>query len=412
MRSVKSSKFLTPILLAFLIAYISASAPAQTFKVLHTFTGAPKDGEAPVGALVRDAAGNLYGVTNLGGSGTCGQFTCGTVYMLTKSGKEVGVFSFTGQDGTFPEAGLFRDAAGNLYGTTEQGGVHGCNNNPPGCGTIFQLNKTGNKIRYFSFAGTNGETPESPLIEVSGSLYSTTSFGGTDGFGTVYKINTTGKETILYSFEGASDGCDPYAGVTADSKGNLYGVASSDGCNGSGAAYEIDTAGNFHLLYQFIGFVGSEPDSPMIFDSQGNLYGTAAIGGSSDQCSGGCGTVFELSQQNGTWLGHRLYSFCSLPDCADGEEPVGSLVRDNKTGNLYGATFFGDAYGYGTVFELDPSGHETVLYSFTGASDGAYPGGGLTMDASGNLYGVALSGGDISCNVQLGGCGVVFELTP
>jgi uncharacterized repeat protein (TIGR03803 family) len=293
-----------------------------------------------------------------------------------------------------------------------QGGVHTCNNSPPGCGTLFQLNKTGSKIRYYSFTGSNGEFPESPLIDVSGNLYGTTNSGGTDGVGIVYKINTSGKETVLYSFEGGSDGCDPYPGVTADSRGNLYGVASSDGCNGSGAAYEIDTSGNFHLLYQFIGFVGSEPDSALIFDPQGNLYGTAGIGGSSDQCSGGCGTVFELSQQNGIWSGRRLYSFCSLPDCADGDSPVGPLVRDNNTGNLYGATFFGGAYGYGTVFELDPSGHETVLYSFTGASDGAYPGGGLTMGGSGNLYGVALSGGDISCNVQLGGCGLVFELTP
>lgn len=130
--------------------------------------------------------------------------------------------------------------------------------------------------------------------------------------------------------------------------------------------------------------------------------------------------MYELSPSNGNWSGRRLYSFCSLPDCADGREPVGPLVRDNNTGNLYGVTFLGGAYpnncasglGCGTIFSIDPSGKETVLYSFTGGSDGALPGGGLTMDASGNLYGVALSGGDISCNVQLGGCGVVFELTP
>jgi hypothetical protein len=112
MQSSKTYKFLVPLLSALLLICASLPTQAQTYEVLHTFTGAPKDGEGPVGTLVRDAAGNLYGVTDLGGSGTCGQFTCGTVYMLTKTGKEVGVFSFTGQDGTFPKAGLFRDSGG------------------------------------------------------------------------------------------------------------------------------------------------------------------------------------------------------------------------------------------------------------------------------------------------------------
>ena len=417
MRSRKPYKSLAPGLLALLLTCASLPMHAQTYKVLHTFTGAPSDGEAPVGTLVRDAAGNLYGVTDLGGSGTCGQFTCGTVYMLTKTGKEVGVFSFTGQDGTFPEAGLFRDSGGNLYGTTLQGGVHSCNNNPPGCGTLFQLSKTGSKIRYYSFTGSNGEFPESPLIELSGSLYGTTNSGGVLGFGAVYKINALGRETVLYSFQDGADGCDPYPGVTADSKGNLYGVAALGGSGGScndgyGTAYELDTTGNFTVLATFGGRAGANPDSALIFDPQGNLYGTAANGGSSGECGfSGCGTVFELSSHNGTWSERTLYSFCSLPDCADGREPVGPLVRD-KPGNLYGTTFFGGAYGYGSVFKLDPSGNETVLYSFTGGSDGANPGGGLTIDASGNLYGVTVVGGDISCNVFLGGCGVVFELTP
>ena len=422
MTSFKSSKFLIPALFAVALTCASLMAHGQTFKVLHTFAGAPKDGEAPVGTLVRDAAGNLYGVTSLGGSGACanGQSSCGTVFMLTKAGKEVGVFSFNGLDGEAPGAGLFRDAAGNLYGTTEFGGPNSCGPDT-GCGTVFQLNKTGNKIRYYSFDGTDGEIPESPLVEVSGSLFGTTSFGGTLDFGTIYKMNALGKETVLYSFQGASDGCDPEPGLTVDSKGNLYGATSGGSCNGSGtAAYELDTAGNFTVLYEFTGFIGSEPNSALIFDSKGNLYGTAGAGGSSDQCSGGCGTVYELSPSNGTWSGHRLYSFCSLPDCSDGSDPVGPLVRDNTTGNLYGVTEVGGAYpnncasglGCGTIFKLDPSGKETVLYSFTGGSDGAFPFFGLVMDASGNLYGVALSGGDISCNVQLGGCGVVFELTP
>ena len=179
-----------------------------------------------------------------------------------------------------------------------------------------------------------------------------------------------------------------------------------------GTAYKLDTAGHLTVLYRFGGGVGAYPVSPLIPDSQGNLYGTAESGGSSEGCDfSGCGTVFELSPKNGTWSGRALYAFCLLPGCTDGEQPGGSLVRD-ASGNLYGVTSYGGAYGWGTVFKLDSSGNETVLYSFTGGSDGADPSGGLIMDASGNLYGVAFSGGDTSCNVQMSGRGVVFELTP
>lgn len=411
MRSMKSYEFLTPVLFAFLLT--CASAPAQTYKVLHTFAGAPKDGQWPLGILVRDAAGNLYGTTELGGSGTCGQFSCGTVFMLNKSGIEVGVFSFNEPDGTFPETGLFRDSAGNLYGNTLQGGVNSCGNDPPGCGTVFQLNKTGNKLRYHSFDGSNGAAPFSVPVVLSGILFGTTYDGGDGDFGTLYKINALGQETVLHKFTGGSDGCGPTA-LTADSKANLYGVTDIGGCNSSGTLFEFDTAGNFTTLVGFGGAVGANPQS-LIFDSQGNLYGTASDGGSN-----GDGTVFELSPgHNGTWSGRALYSFCSLPLCADGKEPEGQLVRD-KAGNIYGVTSAGGAHtncgsglGCGTIFKLDSSGNETVLYNFTGGSDGANPFGGLIVDASGNLYGAAETGGDISCAgaLQLG-CGTVFELTP
>lgn len=403
MRPMKPCKFLIPVLLVFFVT--CTSAPAQTYTVLHTFAGVPKDGQWPFGILLRDAAGNLYGTTEEGGSGTCGQFSCGTVFALNKSGKELGVFSFDGQDGTVPIAGLFRDSAGNLYGTTTEGGVNSCGNNAPGCGTVFQLNKTGTKIRYYSFDGSNGAAPGSTPVVFSGSLYGTTYDGGNGDFGTLYKFNALGKETVLHKFSGA-DGCGPTA-LTADSKGNLYGVTEIGGCNSSGTLFEYDTTGNFTSLYEFIGVVGRNPES-LIFDSRGNLYGTAQDGGSN-----GAGTVFELSSNNGVWSGLALYSFCSLPLCTDGKQPEGQLVREDKTGNIYGVTYDGGAYENGTIFKLDPAGNETVLYNFTGGSDGGGPIGGLIMDASGNLYGTAETGGDISCPgaLQLG-CGTVFELTP
>lgn len=405
MRSMKILEFLAPVLL-FAILLASSASSAQTYKVLHTFTGAPKDGAESLGTLVRDTAGNIYGTTEGGGSHTCGQFSCGTVFMLDKSGGEVGVFSFNGQDGTFPVGGLFRDAAGNLYGTTQVGGSHSCGNDPPGCGTVFQLNRTGNKIRNYSFSGSNGEFPQSTPVELSGSLYGTTLEGGNGERGILYKVNALGKETVLHKFTGGSDGCGPGA-LTADSNGNLYGVTGIGICNGTGTLSELDTAGNFATLLSFGGAVGYLPRS-LIFDSQGNLYGTAEDGGSN-----GDGTVFELSPRgNGVWSGRALYSFCSLPLCADGQEPDGQLARDNA-GNIYGVTYSGGADDNGTIFKIDPFGNETVLYNFTGGSDGGSPFGGLIMDASGNLYGAAETGGDISCPGSEGvGCGTVFELTP
>ena len=419
MRSMKSSNPLAPILFA-LLTCVSQLASAQTFNVLHTFTGSPNDGDGPVGTLVRDAEGNLYGVTDVGGSGICGDYSCGTAFMLDKTGEEVGVFSFNGQDGLSPEAGLFRDAAGNLYGTTAGGGAKCPSGLPSGCGTVFALNNRGNKIRNYSFGGQpDGASPEAPVIKVSGSLYGTTEGGGSSDFGTVYRVNVNGRETVLYSFKGGSKGCLPHGGVTADANGNLYGATlagGSGGCYrnaGAGVAYELDTEGKFSVLFTFGGAVGANPYSPLVFDSQGNLYGTAQSGGSNIY-----GTVFELSpQSNGTWSGSALYSFCQLPNCADGRMPLGPLARD-ALGNLYGTTYYGGAYnncfgglGCGVIFKIDTSGNESVLHNFTGGSDGASPGSGLIIDAAGNLYGVVGEGGDASCDPPYG-CGVVFELTP
>lgn len=424
MRSMTSCKF--HVLFVLLLTCASMLASAQTLKVLYAFRGGPGDGQDPVGTLARDDAGNLYGVTTEGGTGICDPLglSCGTLFMVSASGKEVGKFNFDSADGGLPEAGVLRDADGNLYGTTLAGGI-GCADNPYGCGMVYEVNKTGSKIRDYNFGGLpDGDYPEAPVIRLSGNLYSTTYGGGVYDRGTVFKINAAGEETVLYSFKGETDGCEPEAGVTADSKGNLYGVTSIGGIggcgydNGYGTAYELDKAGNLSVLYTFAVAVGEYPAGSLIFDPQGNLYGTAGFGGNGEGCVL-CGTVFELSPgDNGTWSGRALYLFCSLPGCADGAEPVGPLVRD-ASGNLYGTTLYGGATqncdgeqgGCGVIFKLDPSGNETVLYSFTGGSDGAYPGGGLIMDASGNLYGVTEGGGDTSCNPPLG-CGVVFELTP
>ena len=421
-RSCSAAKTVFAMLLAFLVASVVATQPtqAQTFKVLHTFRGG--DGAAPVGQLVRDVAGNLYGTTTIGGSDKC-QGGCGTAFKMNKSGKMVWVHRFNGANGRQPLAGLLRDAAGNLFGTTVDGGDLNCI--PPyGCGTAFTLDAAGGETVLHKFKsppyGPYG--PEALLVEdPAGNLYGTTYIGGKYGSGTVFKIDKAGTLTILYDFMGGSDGCSPDPGVILDPVGDLYGVASgggAGGCDGYGVVFMVDTSGNETVLHTFEGEDGAGPDSALLFDSQGNLYGTTALGGSSAVCNGGCGTVFELSPQNGSWSETVLYNFCSLSDCADGREPLrGPLVRDSA-GNLYGTTYFGgasrncDGEGCGVVFKLDTAGNETVLHNFTGGEDGASPWGGLTAGPMGSMYGAAQQGGG-QCKAGNGqGCGTVFKITP
>ncbi|MGO9648946.1 MAG: choice-of-anchor tandem repeat GloVer-containing protein [Terriglobales bacterium] len=405
-------------------AVFSAPAHAQTFTVLHTFTGAPNDGEGPFGQLIRDSAGNLYGTTTAGGVGKCGNYGgCGTAFMLNKAGKEIAKFSFNGRNGFSLLAGLLRDAAGNFYGTTVFGGDKTCE--PPyGCGTVFKISKTGKETVLHKFTGTpDGWSPEALLVEdAAGNLYGTTYEGGAfDNAGTVFKVDKEGNESILYNFcseANCADGNSPYPSVILDTAGNLYGVAGG-GIYGAGVVYELDGTGKETVLYSFTGFSdGGGPAAVLLADANGNLYGTTQ-GGGNLACGGGdgCGVVFKLSPHSGgSWTESTLYTFCTLLSCADGEEPIaGPLVRDTA-GNLYGNTYFGGASrcngaGCGVVFKLDATGKETVLHSFTGGADGGFPWAGLTMDSAGNLYGVATGGGDTACSPP-SGCGVVFKLTP
>jgi uncharacterized repeat protein (TIGR03803 family) len=397
----------------------SQSVQAQTFKVLHTFHG--KDGASPVGVLVRDESGNLYGTTGGGGTGKCSQEGCGTAFKLNKYGKQVWLHSFQGVNGHGPYAGLLRDAAGNLFGTTLYGGETNCVP-PEGCGTVFKLDETGSEKVLHKFTGVpDGYFPEALLVEdKAGNLYGTTYEGGADSQGTVFKVDPSGRRTILHSFagppQGGGDGAFSYEGVIRDATGNLYGVTAKGGAYGAGVVYKLDTSRKETLLYSFSGGSdGGDPDSVLLFDSKGNLYGTTANGGTG--CGGtGCGVVFKVSPQSGgRWSETVLYTFCSLTNCADGESPGDSLIMDSGR-NLYGTTYFGGAshncngVGCGTVFKLDATGKETVLHSFTGGTDGAFPFAGLIVDGHGNLYGSTQAGG-ATCYTSYT-CGVVFKITP
>lgn len=374
----------------------AVAAQAQTFTTLLSFSNS--DGAQPQASLIRDAQGNLYGTTSNGGT-----YGFGTVFKLDPSGNETVLHSFAGNldDGGTPVANLIMDASGNLYGTTYQGAT------PSGGGTVFRLDPAGNETILHSFSmGSDGGNPDSGLImDAQGNLYGTTFSGGAYGAGTAFKVDPSRNETVLHSFTGGSDGYMPYAGLIMDARGNLYGTTfSSDApAQGNGVVFKLDPAGSETVLYTFTGGRDGEwPQAALIMDAAGNLYGTTLYGGNPNCYSGqGCGTVFKVDPS-----GHETV-LLSFTGGSDGAVPAASLIMDQQ-GNLYGTTVNGGAYGWGTVFKLNPSGNETVLYSFTGGNDGKQPMGGLVMDAANNLYGTTYGGG--ASNNCFGTCGTVFKL--
>jgi uncharacterized repeat protein (TIGR03803 family) len=422
-RSTVKSVFAIFVTFLLMSAVVPTQTQSQKFKVLHTFHG--WNGAEPVGGLVRDAAGNIYGTTGVGGGGNCSGGTgCGTAFKLNNNGQQIWLHKFNGRDGAGPYAGLLRGSSGNLFGTTLEGGDLSCT--PPyGCGVVFKLDKTGQKETVLhKFTGNpDGWNPEALLVgDTNGNVFGTTYEGGADNWGTVFKVGTAGGETILHTFTGppeGGDGAGPYASVIRDAAGNLYGVTFAGGAYGAGAVYEVSSGGEETLLYSFTGGSdGGVPFSALLRDSLGNLYGTTQDGGNG-QCGGtGCGVVFKLSPQSGgSWTETVLYAFCSLTACADGERPLAGPLAMDAAGNLYGTTIFGGTSTRcngtcGVVFKLDTAGKESVLHSFTGGADGALPWAGVVMDAAGNLYGTTLNGGDLRCLPKYGGCGVVFKISP
>jgi len=384
--------------------------------VIFSFNGA--DGFNPNAGLI-DVNGTLYGTTLEGGANCFPENGCGTVFSFDPSTDvETVLHSFAGgTDGDSPYASLI-DRKGKLYGTTLYGGAS-CYGGSFTCGTVFALDlKTGGETVLYSFAGgTDGAEPEAGLIDVKGTLYGTTGWGGTGGCtnvvgnppgcGTVFSVNpSTGVETVLHSFEGGTDGAFPVASLI-DVKGTLYGTTSGGGStncyNGCGTVFAIDpNTGAETVLYDFCSQGGDsctdgEVPYASLIDVKGVLYGATEAGGSNTSCSNGCGTVFSLDP--GTGAETVLHSFGSA---ADGENPFASLIA--VRGELYGTTVEGGGSGYyGTVFSLDPStGAETVLHSFGSGADGEFPYGGV-INVKHTLYGTTFGGG-------ASGAGTVFAL--
>ena len=402
---------------------LSLGTDGWNYTALHTF-GGEGDGSYPFGGVLLDQHGDLYGATEYGGP-SAGQGR-GTVYKLTPSSgnwAESIISAFPGKDGASPQSNLIADASGTFYGTTFGGGKYGL-------GTVFEETESSDgtwntKILYSFRGGPDGSAPVAGLILDSyGNLYGTTTdacWQYCHGSGTVFmlspKADSSWIKTILYSFTGGSDGALPNGGLAFDRTGTIiYGTASQGGSGtclqndynlGCGTVFELSPGyygWSFWLLHTFTNSPdGATPFGGVVLDRAGNLYGTTTAGGSG--CTGGCGTVFELSlESGGTWSETILHAFAG----EDGSYPGAALIFD-ASGNLYGTTRFGGAHSAGTAFEVASSGQETVLYSFAGNADGQYPSGSLTFDASGQLYGTtSQAGGNDGC---WHGCGAVFRLT-
>jgi|HubBroStandDraft_1064217.scaffolds.fasta_scaffold10059_3 uncharacterized repeat protein (TIGR03803 family) len=360
--------------------------PSGEESVLYNFTGA-SDGSEPFAGVIRDPSGDLYGTTFLGGS------TIGVVYRLNTAGQESVLYTFPGgNDGFYPAASLIRDEAGNLYGATEGGST-------TNAGTVYRLDSEGKqKVLYRFTGGNDGAYPTARLVSDSaGNLYGTAQSGGAGNMGVVYKLDPTGQQTVLYSFTGA-DGNLPLGGVVFDSAGNLYGTTNLGGSTNAGVVFKLSASGQETVLYSFTGGDdGGNPVSGVTLDSNGNIYGTTKLGGRAK-----AGVAYRLSA---TGQEAVLHTFTGG---ADGGNPVSGLLPDS-TGNLYGTTYAGGAgFGYGVVYKLDTAGHESVLYSFTGAADGGRPVAGVIRDSAGNLYGTTSGGGSSNC--ENFGCGVVYRL--
>jgi uncharacterized repeat protein (TIGR03803 family) len=393
-----------------------------TEKVIHTFPSqGGSDGSLPQGNLIFDSAGNLYGTTEYGGR--VRECNCGTVFELSPtpqgSWTQTILYSFTGMPGeSGPVAGVIFDSAGNLYGTTYGVGGGSCSRV---CGTAFQLSPSSTGVwtetilHQFTGYGDGGNPSGGLIFDNAGNLYGNNS-GGL-GSGVVFELSPVSggswvEKTISVNVY------NPVGSLVFDSFGNLYGVSAEIPCCGFIFKLSPTSSGIWQTswIHTFQGnnLDGIQPEAGLIVDAAGNLYGTTIAGGGYNCYQAyfggyfnnpGCGTVFKMSlSSTGDWTETQLYNFPG----SDGLYPAG--ITSDGSGNFYGVTVEGGAYGYGEIFKMSPSGgrwNTSILYSFSGFSDGGFP-NPVTLGADGNLYG-ATNGGGLA---GPGGCGVVFQLSP
>jgi len=406
---------------ACLAAIVSVSAEAQaawTEKVLNSFDEYTIGGFEPFSGVIADSAGNLYGTTYFGNYGYGGVFELSPPGPGQSAWKITPLYYFSNNsDGGYPVGNLVFDAAGNLYGTTRYGGQDFV-------GVVFELSppaagQTGwtlTTLHSFATDGVDGNSPFGALVfDHAGNLYGTGSEGGKYNGGVVFELSppaagqTGWTETILHAFKGGTDGAEPEAGVIFDGAGRLYGTTYEGGTGDNGTAFRLtppaagQTAWTETVIHRFDGATGASPEAGLVLDAAGNLYGTNSAGGAFNH-----GTVFKLVAQptgNSGWAQTVLHNF----NGTNGSTPYAGVIFDTA-GNLYGEAGAGGASNDGVVFKLAaPAAGSTtwtssILRTLTGPN-GSSPGGGLIFDAAGNLYGASQYGGAYNF-------GAVFKLSP
>ncbi len=403
------------LVLALLFATTFAAVPAlqaQTFSVIHAFSGTGDGGE-PYSGLSMDRAGNFYGTTNIGGAGA------GTVFRLKREGSGwvlATLYTFPNDGTGHPTAGVVPGPDGSLYGMTQYGGT-GCG--PNGCGTVYRLRPpvsvckaiscpwTKTIIHSFQGYPNDGGYPEfgSLTIDKDGNLYGATAGEGANQVGTVFKMTPSSggwTESVLWNFTGGADGALPYSTLTIDGAGNLYGATFAGGDAG-GSVYELSPSGSGWTEKTLYNFAGGSDGYQLVggvaIDQQGNIYGGTEKGGAP-----GDGTAFVLMPSGGGWIHSILQNFSGY----DG--PFSSPVVD-AAGNVYFTSAFSTLDGSiqaGGVYKLTRSGGgwtTSAVHTFSGGDDGNIPAGSVIFDANGNLYGTTVAGGSY-------GQGVIFEITP
>jgi len=327
--------------------------PSGSQTTLYSFCSQANctDGETPYAALVQATNGNLYGTTFGGGANDSG-----TVFEITPAGKLTTLYSFCSQancaDGAYAYAPLTQASNGAFYGTTYEGGA----NNE---GTVFEISPTGKFRTLYSFCSqafcTDGEYPRAGLIRApNGNLYGTTEAGGIDGpfngDGTIFEITPAGKLTTLYTFcpqPGCTDGANPYAGLAQATNGSFYGTTFAGGAKNNGTIFEMIAGGSFTTLHSFCTWKncldGADPAAGLVHATNGNFYGTTTSGGAN-----GYGTIFESAPSGAMSI---LYNFCAQTNCSDGLTPYAGLMQATN-GTFYGTTVGGGSNDVGTVFSL------------------------------------------------------------
>jgi uncharacterized repeat protein (TIGR03803 family) len=386
-----------------------ANASRYVESIDHDFAG-PPDGAIPTGNLVLDTAGNVYGTTSEGGDPSR---NCGIVYKLTPSGSgyaETVILTFVGDNGCAPSAGLLA-VKHSFFGTTSLGG-----DSVSGVGVAFELtpSKTGYRetiLHEFS-PGRDGVNPVGTLtLGNDGALFGMTYAGGLNEAGTVFKLTPSGTgytETVILDFGSPTGGQSPLGSLTFDARtGTLYGTTSRGGAQGRGTVFSLTPSGasyNVKLLYSFTKSSGGVPYGNLILRGS-SLYGVTELGGRGQNS---LGVVYRLSPSGSGYVETTLHDF-SGRRLQDGQLPGPGLLMD-KAGDLFGTTEaggMGPSGGYGLVFELVPSGThytEHILHAFAGGADGGSPSGGLVAARDGTLYGTTDFGGG-SAEV-----GTVFQL--